>query len=101
MGDLKPFWPGDDLPLGTVGLGSDLAISTGSDPNADNGDKPAGIINFWENSKQPLSEQGVSTEESRNSVSGLPALPNRFAPAASGVEVPNLTDRRPGTIDER
>jgi hypothetical protein len=40
-------------------------------------------------------------EEMANSVSGLPLQPNRFEPAESGVEIPSLKDRNPGTIDKQ
>lgn len=101
MGDLKTNWH-DPAYGNTTNDAGDLAIGRGSDPNADgNRDHPAGLVNFWEDSKQALSEQGVPTEESANSVSGLPKLPNRFQPAEGRVEPPSLQDRNPGTIDKR
>lgn len=101
MGDLKPLWPDKDLPLATHGLGGDVVISSGSDPNASGGDGPAGLKNFWDDSKQALSETGVGMDESRNSVSGLPSLPNRFEPSDGAVDPPDLTTRNPGTVDKR
>ena len=43
----------------------------------------------------------MSGAESENSVSGLPAQPNRFEPTETPPPPPTLQDRRPGTIDER
>jgi hypothetical protein len=90
----------------TSDLSGDLATGRGSDPNSEDGDKPAGLINFWEDSKQPLPEgpkgsSGPSSEESANSVSGLPKLPNRFAPSETPPDPPSLERRNPGTIDKK
>jgi hypothetical protein len=101
MGDLKTPWSNPVYP-DTSDLGGSGVISRGSDPNADGGkDGEAGIRNFWDDPKQAMGEN-PSTEESKNSVSGLPALPNRFEPAESNIEnVPDLTRRSPGTIDQK
>lgn len=95
----KPIYPT------TSDLSGDLAHGRGSDPNGEDGNTPAGggIINFWDDAKQPLPEgsSGPSTAESANSVSGLPSLPNRFVPADTPPEMPTMQDRNPGTIDKK
>ena len=95
----KPIYPT------TSDLSGDLATGRGSDPNGQDGNAPAGggIINFWEDSKQPLPEgsSGPATAETPNSVSGLPLLPNRFVPAETPPDPPSLENRNPGTIDKR
>ena len=104
MGDLKTFF---EKPIygSTSDLAGDLATGRGSDPNGEDGNQPAGggIINFWPDPKQPLPEgsSGPSTEESANSVSGLPKLPNRFAPSETPPDPPSLEKRNPGTIDKQ
>lgn len=97
MADLKPYWP--EPPLSTHELSGDAIVSSGSDPNADGGkDGGQGLQEFWPDEKRILSAPGG--EETGNS-SGLPPLPNRFEPSADSVEIPDLTDRNPGTIDKR
>ena len=98
MGDLKtPF----DKPIygDTTDLSGQGVISRGTDLNADGGDGPAGFEPVWPADKRATTAAGI--EESANSVSGLPSLPNRFEPAESSVEIPTLKDRNPGTIDKR
>ena len=97
MGDLKTHWT--DPAYGNTGdLSGDLATSRGSDPNADGGgDKGNGLDPLWSNPVCPT----PSGEESGNSVSGLPAMPNRFAPSEAPPEPPSLKDRNPGTIDQK
>jgi len=95
MGDLKtpfnqPIYPntGDLAGAGITARGSDPSISL---------DGEGAIDPIWPN---PI----VSTpggEESSNSVSGLPALPNRFEPSDTPPAPPTLADRNPGTIDKR
>ena len=103
MGDLKTFW--DDSKQAFTGTSTDGAgvVSRGSDPTGDGGrEGDAAIKNFWEDGKQPLPETSdPSTEESSNSVSGLPALPNRYEPSETITDIPDLTDRSPGTIDKQ
>jgi hypothetical protein len=78
-------------------LGGDSIVSSGSDPNVDDsGSSP--IQPFWPAPPVPSLTSG---EESSNSVSGLPSLPNRYEPAGQPPGPPDLTDRRPGTIDEQ
>lgn len=95
MGDLKTNWT--DPALGNEpDMSGQGVVSRGSDPNASGGDGAAGLKEFWPGDKQALAN--IGTEESSNSVSGLPALPNRFEPSESSVSIPDLKDRRPGTI---
>src|SRR6266571_1711280 len=99
MGDLKTFWPDDKQPVSSFDLGGTTITSRGSDPNADGGDGPAALQTFWD--KKALPEvPSPSTAESSNSVSGLPSLPNRFAPSETPPDPPDLTRRSPGTVDK-
>lgn len=95
MSDLKTFW--DNPILTDAGLSGDSVVSSGSDPNIDTAGENA-VNPLWSNPPVPTLTSG---EESSNSVSGLPSLPNRFEPAAQPPGPPDLTDRRPGTIDEQ
>lgn len=96
MGDLKTFWTDPGMPQSTD-LGGDTVVSSGSDPSIDaSGSSP--IQPFWPNPPIPTLTSG---EESSNSVSGLPSLPNRFEPAGTPPEPPSLKDRNPGTIDQQ
>jgi hypothetical protein len=97
MAELKTFWPDPGMPMSTD-LGGDAIPSSGSDPNAEGGDGDRAYDPLWADPPVPtLTEKS----ESPNSVSGLPALPNRFEPSATPPEPPTLKDRRPGTIDEQ
>jgi hypothetical protein len=99
MADLKSFWDNPGMPMSTD-LGGDAIPSSGSDPNAegDGGDGNAHNT-FWPNPGMPTL---TDKSESANSVSGLPALPNRYEPSPqSPPEPPDLKERRPGTIDEK
>lgn len=91
----NPLWK--DSPVPVPDLGGDAATSRGSDPNAAGGDGPNGLNPNWAN--PPVSVPGG--EESSNSVSGLPSLPNRFAPSGTPPPPPDLTERNPGTIDQK
>jgi hypothetical protein len=99
MGDLKTPWSNPVYP-DTSDLGGAGVVSRGSDPNAagDNG-AGMGIDPLWPPDKRATTADGQ--EESANSVSGLPALPNRFEPAEGTVDMPDLTTRSPGTIDKQ
>lgn len=97
MGDLKTFWPDKDQPFSGTDMAGAGVTSRGSDPNSDGGEGEAGLKPMWKN--PPFSQDGQA--ESANSVSGLPSLPNRFEPAETPPELPDLTDRSPGTIDKR
>jgi len=97
MGDLKtpfekPIYPD------TSDLSGDLVVKRGSDPNADGGDGAAGLDPVWTDQQIITTPTGAETP---NSVSGLPALPNRFAPPDGPPEMPTLKDRNPGTIDKQ
>ena len=95
MADLKTFW--DNPITSSTDLGSDLATSSGSDPNITVGE-PNGLTQvLWPNPSVP----DPSGEETPNSVSGLPTLPSRYQPSDQPPPPPTLQDRRPGTIDER
>jgi hypothetical protein len=100
MGDLKTPWNNPVYP-DTSDLGGAGVVSRGSDPNAD-GDNGAGmgIDPLWPADKRATTND--SQAESSNSVSGLPSLPNRFEPTEKNIEnVPDLTRRSPGTIDQK
>ncbi len=97
MGDLKTPWPEKDQPTLTPGLSGAGIISSGSDPNADGGDGPAALQPLWTNPPT----MATSTAESANSVSGLPAHPNRYEPAGAPPDPPDLTQRSPGTVDKQ
>ena len=96
MADLKSFWSNPPVP--DVGLSGDNNPSSGSDPSV-TVDSPNGLTQvLWPNPPVP----NISGEETDNSVSGLPALPNRFEPSpASPPEPPSLKERSPTTIDEK
>lgn len=95
MPDLKTFW--DNPVTKDADLGSDVAVSSGSDPSV-TVDSPNGLTQvLWPNPSVP----DPSGAESPNSVSGLPPLPNRYEPTEQPPGIPSLKDRRPGTIDER
>lgn len=95
MSDLKSFWPN---PVGPdEGLSGDSITSSGSDPSV-TVDAPNGLTQvLWPN--PPV--KSFSGEESPNSVSGLPSLPNRFEPSEQPPGPPSLKDRSPGTIDKQ
>lgn len=96
MSDLKSFWPNPAMPASSD-LGGDSVVSSGSDPQV-TVDAPNGLTQvLWPN---PL-VGSFGGEESPNSVSGLPSVPNRFEPSAQPPEPPSLQDRRPGTIDQQ
>lgn len=101
MGDLKTPWDAKDQIFTGTDLSGAGITSSGSDPFAD-GDNGAGagLQAIWDE-KRALPESGLpGNQESANSVSGLPALPNRFEPTESIPDVPDLTTRSPGTIDK-
>ena len=95
MGDLKTFF---DKPIypNTSDLGGAAVTSRGSDPQIDSGGE-GGVRPLWPAPITPI----PGGEESSNSVSGLPALPNRFEPSDTPPAPPTLADRNPGTIDKR
>ena len=97
MSDLKTFWPNPGGPDANPGLSGDSVTGSGSDPQV-TVDSPNGLTQVaWPNPSVPT----PGGEETENSVSGLPAQPNRFEPSEQPPPPPTLQDRRPGTIDER
>jgi len=96
MAEIKTFWDDPGMPMSTD-LSGDVITSSGSDPNAQGGDGENACDPLWPDSPVPLLSDKA---ESSNSVSGLPALPNRYEPAGTPPDPPDLKDRRPGTIDE-
>jgi len=95
MSDLKTFFNKPAMPAADA-FGGDSITERGTDPQVDLGGDNA-LQPLWTNAPVP----GIDGQESANSVSGLPAQPNRFEPAAQPPPPPTLQDRRPGTIDER
>jgi len=96
MADLKTFWDNPGAPTSTD-LSSDLATSSGSDPLVST-DGESGLSQLmW---KEPPVPSLTSGAETANSVSGLPAEPNRYQPSDTPPPPPTLQDRRPGNIDE-
>jgi hypothetical protein len=95
MSDLKTFWDKPGMPTSTD-LGGASVTASGTDPlvsvDGENALQP-----IWTNDPTPK----TSGEETENSVSGLPARPNRFEPTEQPPPPPTLQDRRPGTIDEQ
>ena len=77
-----------------------LPTARGNDPNIDMGGA-SGLSPNWsgEWGGPPVPLPGSS--ETANSVSGLPAHPDRFQPSETPPGPPDLTDRNPGTIDQR
>lgn len=96
MGDLKTPWDSKDQIFTGTSLDGAGVVSSGSDPNATPDSGGGAVDPFWPS--QPVVDPGM--EESANSVSGLPKLPNRFEPTESIPDVPDLTTRSPGTIDK-
>jgi hypothetical protein len=86
--------------MGSFGPEGDLGMNRDTDPNtlnADNG--TSAVIDFWTTDQTVESPQN---SETMNSVSGMPQTPTRFYPApAEPPPPPDLTDRNPGTIDQK
>jgi hypothetical protein len=95
MADLKPLWSNPPVP--TPGLEGDLATSRGNDPNAEGNPGPDGLQPIWTNDVVPV----PGGQETPNSVSGLPSHIDRFTPSGEPPPPPDLTDRNPGTIDQK
>lgn len=97
MGDLKTFW--NDSPVPDADTAGNGTIARGSDPNADGNDGPAGLNSAWTSNPPAMA---TSTEESANSVSKLPKLPNRFEPSVPSTVTPaNLENRSPSNVDSQ
>jgi hypothetical protein len=97
MGDLKSPWMEQGKnPMDAPGLEGDSIVSRGTDPNIDTAGSGA--------LQTPYNKPGTTApdgQESGNSVSGLPSLPNRYEPSDTPPEMPTLKDRQPGTIDKK
>lgn len=91
----NPIW--SNHPAGNPGLDGDSITKRGCDPNAEGNMGADGSMPIWKNDVTP----DPSTEETPNSVSGLPKLPSRFTPNDQPEQPPSLQDRSPGTIDRR
>lgn len=105
MADLKSPWLDNKYPppAPTPDLGGDLATTRGTDPNVDTSGS-SGLTGVpWEGGgQQSPATSGNGPEESGNSVSALPSLPNRFSPSpAEPPAPPTLQDRNPGTVDQK
>ena len=87
----KPVYPN------LTDLGGDLATSRGTDPNIDTGGSSGLTASPFDKAILP----SIDAQESANSVSGLPSLPNRFQPSEEPPDPPSLERRNPGTIDKR
>ena len=85
-----------DVAMESPGLEGDLITARGGDPNIDTGGS-SGLKAVW--ASPTVGDYGP--KETANSVSGLPSLPNRWVPSDNPPQPPDLTDRTPGTIDER
>ena len=86
-----------DVAMTSPGLDGDLITTRGGDPNIDTSGS-SGLKAVWQ---QDVPVQDYGSTETANSVSGLPSLPNRWTPSETPPQPPDLTDRNPGTIDER
>lgn len=99
-GDLKTPWDSDKQAFTGTGVEGAGVTSRGSDPNSE-GDNGAGmgLDPVWPDAQRATTADGQA--ESANSVSGLPSLPNRYEPSETPPEMPDLTTRSPGTIDQK
>lgn len=105
-GTLKSPWlddSGHGPAVPTPDLGGDLAVTRGTDPLTDTSGSSGLTAVPWQGAgKQTPATSGNGVEESGNSVSGLPSMPNRFAPSpAEPPAPPTLSNRNPGTIDQK
>jgi hypothetical protein len=96
MSDLKTFWSNPGGPDMNPGLDGSSVTSSGTDPQVDLSGTPD-CNPIWSNPPVPYTDG----QESSNSVSGLPSLPNRYEPPGEPPPPPTLLDRRPGTIDQQ
>lgn len=88
----------------TADLSGPLGRARGNDPTAEPTTDAVdhAIINFWDDSKQPMAENPApSRTETANSVSGLPLQPQRFQPDETPPDPPSMQMRNPGTIDKK
>jgi hypothetical protein len=94
-GSFNPLWQNPPVP--TQDLGGDLVTDRGGDPLIDTGGT-SGLIDFW--TKEQIVEVPPD-KETPNPVSGLPTTPARWEPSDNPPPPPDLTDRNPGTIDQK
>lgn len=92
---LKTNWTDPVMPTPSD-LGGQLPTARGTDPNISLSGA-SGIT------ASPFSQAIAAPggQETPNSVSGLPPAPQRFQPSDTPPAAPGLTDRNPGTIDQR
>ena len=91
---LKTFF--DDPAMPPPGLEGQGVTARGGDPNADTSGT-SGLQPLWNDA--PVGNPAGA--ETANSVSGLPGTPSRWEPSGTPPSPPDLTDRTPGTIDQR
>jgi hypothetical protein len=93
MGLQTPF----DKPIygNTSDLSGDLPTARGNDPNISVDGSSALKTPF----DKPI-DGSMDSNETANSVSGLPLQPQRYQPSETPPEPPTLKDRNPGTIDQ-
>ena len=94
MGDLMT--PFNEPAMSPPDPSGDLPTARGNDPNIDMGGS-SGLQELWTDQPVPA----MASSETTNLVSGLPLHPDRFQPSGTPPPPPDLTDRNPGTIDER
>jgi hypothetical protein len=92
--DLKTNWTNPPVP--TPDLSGSGVTQRGGDPQIDT-TGTSGLKPMWDNPPVP----GMDAKETANSVSGLPGTPNRWEPSGTPPPPPDLTQRSPGTIDEK
>jgi hypothetical protein len=88
--------PFDEPAMGAPDPAGDTVSQRGSDPNVSDSGSSA-LQPIW--SERPVSDPSV--QETNNSVSGMPLRAARWEPTGTPPSPPDLTDRNPGTIDER
>lgn len=81
------------------GLDGDLITARGTDPQVDTSAAggSSALDPVWAAPTVPTPDGS----ETANPVSGLPGRPARWQPSNTPPQPPDLTDRNPGTIDER
>lgn len=89
---IKTFF--DKPALADQGISGDGVLNSGTDPQVDTGGSGALQTLF----DRPA-VQNFEGSETPNSVSGLPATPNRFQESGEPPAPPSLEKRNPGTID--
>lgn len=95
MGTIKTNWTDPIMPSFDSMSGSGVTGS-GSDPLIDYQGEGGLKAPLWSNPLVPT----PGGEETANSVSGLPSLPNRYEPSEVPPGIPDLTKRSPGNVDK-